>query len=72
MSQLRILSYLVPRLSQMLGWTVDPANYVEPLLKDDRIQEPYHRIFSQIDKIQHKVYQPPPFVPSGERLKRNF
>jgi hypothetical protein len=65
MTQFRFLSYLVPRISQMLGWTVDTNSYVDPLLKQDGIPKVKQDVFLQVGKIQRSLYQPPPYIPSN-------
>ena len=63
MTQFRIFTYIVPRLSQLIGWSVDTNSYVEPLIKQENIPKPTEMI-RRLDKIQRSLYQPPPYLPS--------
>lgn len=66
MVQFRILTYLVPRLSQVFGWTAT----TEPLLKQEN-----RPIYKKVEVPYTRLYQPPPFVPSNDKqtkLKGNF
>jgi hypothetical protein len=63
MTQLRIFSYIVPRISQIISWSVDTNSYVEPLLKQEPLPKPNQEILRGFDKIQQSFYQPPPYMP---------
>ncbi len=63
MVQLRVLTYLIPRLSQMLGWTVDTNTVADRLLKKEEIVKAHTEIGLRTAELQHKAYQPPPYIP---------
>ncbi len=63
MVQIRILAYLAPRISQMLGWSFDTSPLVDPLLKHDKIPTIQKEIGETFAKVHHKFYQPPPYIP---------
>jgi hypothetical protein len=69
MVHLRILSVIAPRLSQLLGWTVDTNSYVDPLLKREEVPRLKHQILSnlQANLYQPPAYTPPPVPVSGKR-----
>lgn len=77
MSHLRILGYLGPRISQLLGWTFEPNVLMDPLLQNDKPKIP-DSVYQSHLKITSSVlqYVPPPFQSSiqfpADRLKRNF
>ena len=58
----RILVYLVPRLSQVLGLSVDTNSLAEPLLQNEtpKLQA---QIGQRLQSLQQKFYQPPHYVP---------
>jgi hypothetical protein len=63
MVQIRILSYIVPRLSQLFGWTVDTTALVDPLLKNEQIPKIQKQIGENVGTLQQKFYHPPPYKP---------
>ena len=63
MVQFRFLGYLVPRLSQLLGWTVDTNALADPLVKKEDIPKVKTQILHQVAKVQQNLYHPPPYVP---------
>ena len=69
MSYFRILSYLAPRLSQLLGWSVDTNSLADPLLKREEIPQIQKQILLKTHTLQSHLYQAPvynpPSVPSG-------
>lgn len=58
----RILVYLVPRLSQVLGWTVDTNSLAEPLLQNE-VPKLQTQVGKTLVKAQQKFYHPPPYMP---------
>jgi hypothetical protein len=63
MVQFRILGYLIPRLSQLLGWTVDTTPLIDPLLKNEEIPKVKTQALQHVTKLQQKLYHPPPYLP---------
>ena len=69
MVQLRFLTYLIPRVSQVFGWPVHTNGVAERLLKKEekvKVRE----------ELPHNLYQPPPYIPpentKQSRLKGIF
>jgi hypothetical protein len=63
MVQFRFLGYLVPRLSQLLGWTVDTTPLIDPLLKNEEIPKVKTQALQQVTKLQQTLYNPPQYSP---------
>lgn len=57
----RILVYLVPRLSQLFGWTVDTNSLVDPLLQKEVPKIP-KQLGEPFKHAQQNLYQPPPYM----------
>lgn len=78
MSHIRILSYLAPRISQIVGWTFDTNSLTDPLL--DKYSKPilpvtvYRAHYAIASTVTE--YVPPPYKQTvnfpPDRLKRNF
>jgi hypothetical protein len=62
MSHFRFLSYLAPRISQFLGWSVDTNSLADPLLKREEIPQIQKQILLKTHKLQSRLYQPPHYV----------
>jgi len=62
MSHFRFLSYLAPRISQFLGWSVDTNSLADPLLKREEIPQIQKQILLQTHKLQSRLYKPPQYV----------
>ena len=58
----RFLIYLIPRLSQVLGWGVDTNSFAEPLLQNE-VPKLQTRIGQSVGSVQQKLYQPPRYIP---------
>jgi hypothetical protein len=58
----RFLVYLVPRLSQLLGWPVDTRSFAEPLLQKE-VGIPQRLSSEPMTKGQQKGYHPPSYNP---------
>lgn len=63
MVQFRFLGYLVPRLSQLLGWTVDTTPLIDPLLKNEEIPKVKTQALQHVTKLQQTLYHPPQYSP---------
>lgn len=62
MIPLRILGYIVPRISQMLEVTLDTNSYTDPLLQKE-VPKLQKQIRENIGKVHQKLYHPPPYIP---------
>lgn len=74
---MRILGYLGPRISQLLGWTFEPSSLADPLLEKDKPKIPDAIYRSHLNVTATALqYVPPPYQTAIQfppnRLKRNF
>jgi hypothetical protein len=58
----RPLSILLPRLTQVIGWTFDPSNLQRPLLSPEEIHQLKEDMNKKIRKVT-LVYMPPTYQP---------